>query len=55
MIYWDFVHYVIITEEILKLKSSEHIRIADMSKGKANDDDYRVDMFITKQVIIIIQ
>ena len=28
-------------EEILKLKSYEHIRIADMSKGKANDDGYR--------------
>lgn len=28
-------------EEVLALNSSEHIRIADMSKGKAHDDGYR--------------
>lgn len=28
-------------EEVLALKSSEHIRIADMAKGKAHDDGYR--------------
>ncbi len=28
-------------EEVLALSSSKHIRIADMSKGKAHDDGYR--------------
>ena len=28
-------------EEVLALNSSDHIRIADMSKGKAHDDGYR--------------